>query len=427
MTKSLTEKDSAYVWHPYSALEGGLETIVVKSAKGVYLYTEDGREILDAISSWWVNIHGHAHPYMIEKLIDQVTKMEHVIFAGFTHEPAITLAERLLKILPGDQRKLFFSDNGSTAVEAAIKLAIQYKVNRGEKPGKIVALEGAFHGDTFGAMSVSERGLFTNPFTKYLFEVAHLPFPEEGKERDTVVAFEKLVKQEILTAFIYEPLIQGAAGMRIYSAEVLEELLRIAKANKVLCIADEVMTGFGRTGKLFASDYMDTKPDIICLSKAITGGFMAFGATSCNAEVESAFMSSNTEKTFFHGHSYTGNPMACALANASLDLLLTEDYGKRIEFIRKSHIAFLTKIKDIRGIKRAKVLGTVLVVEIDTMEETGYTNKLRNELYNFFLTKNILMRPLGNVIYILPPYIIEEKELDFLYNSIVDLFKTRSN
>ncbi len=427
MNNNLASKDKEYIWHPYSSLVGKQDNIVITSANGVFLNTNDGRKIIDAISSWWVNLHGHAHPYIIQKLSEQASVLEHVIFAGFTHEPAIRLAERLLEILPGDQKKIFFSDNGSTAVEVALKMVIQYSNNIGKEPGKVIALEGAFHGDTFGAMAVSERGIFTNHFNKYLFEVDHIPFPEEGQEEYCLKIFEEKLLATTVTAFIYEPLIQGAAGMRIYSAEVLEKLLVIAKRNNVLCIADEVMTGFGRTGKLFASEYMTTKPDIICLSKGITGGTMPLGVTACNAKIEAAFLNPETSKTFFHGHSFTGNPLACAVSNASLDLLLNEGCKKKIEFLNKEHKAFKDKIKASKAIRKISVLGTILSIEIETFVDTGYTNSIRDELYDFFLNRNILMRPLGNVIYIIPPYIIEEKELNFIYEAIVDLLKKRQN
>jgi adenosylmethionine-8-amino-7-oxononanoate aminotransferase len=427
MNKLLQDKDDELLWHPYSSLQPNQKNIVITSAKGVYLHTSDGRKIIDAISSWWVNIHGHAHPYMNTKLTEQASTLEHVIFAGFTHAPAIALAERLIAILPGNQKRLFLSDNGSTAVEVAIKLAIQYQFNKNKKIGKIIALEGAFHGDTFGAMSISGRGIFTKPFDNFLFEVEHIPFPEEGKEEHTVNAFENCAKNNSGSIFIYEPLIQGASGMRIYKPETLESLLKIAQKYEITCIADEVMTGFGRTGKLFASEYITTPPDIICLSKAITGGYMPLGATTCNQKIESAFLSKEQEKTFFHGHSYTGNPLACALANASLDLLLTTDYQNKIEVIHNSHLIFKQKIKNLKTSKKIGVLGTIISIEITTFDTSGYTNPIRDKIYNFFLEKNILLRPLGNIIYVIPPYTIEALELNTIYNAIEELLRNIDN
>lgn len=427
MNRTLASKDRASIWHPYSSLLGVKDNIVIKSARGVYLYTEEGNAIIDAISSWWVNIHGHGHPYIIQKLMEQIASIDHVIFAGFTHEPAIHLAERLLQLLPGPQKRIFFSDNGSTAVEVALKMAIQFRINQGQTPGKIIALEGAFHGDTFGAMAVSERGIFTNHFGNYLFEVDFIPFPEESNEEEVLRIFDYKISNDPPAAFIYEPLIQGAAGMRIYSAEILEKMLLIAQKNGVICIADEVMTGFGRTGKMFASDYMITKPDIICLSKGITGGIMPFGVTACNAKIEAAFLSLETSKTFFHGHSFTGNPLACAVSNASLDLLLSEEYAKKIDFITKSYTVFVEKIKNFKSLKKVSFIGTILSIEINTQDGTGYTSSIRDELYNFFLERHILMRPLGNIIYILPPYVIEKPELDLIFEAILDMLRNREN
>jgi adenosylmethionine---8-amino-7-oxononanoate aminotransferase len=417
------EKDLATIWHPYTSLVTNQKNRLIESAEGVYLILDNGDRILDAISSWWVNLHGHSHPYLAQKIAEQAGKLEHAIFAGFTHKPAIELADRLLPLLPGHQKRIFYSDNGSTAVEVALKMALQYHINSSLPKNRFIALEGAFHGDTFGAMSVSERGLFTNHFKNHLFEVSHIPFPEQGKEHLTIEAFEKELSKGDVAAFIYEPLIQGAAGMRMYSAFVLEQLVLIAQKNNILCIADEVMTGFGRTGKLFASEHINSKPDIICLSKGITGGCMPFGATACSQKVESVFLNPDKEKTFFHGHSFTGNPLACAASLASLDLLLSEDCQKSIQTIKIAHESFAESIKEHPAVRKVTVLGTILSIEINTKEDTGYTNSLRDELYNFFLNNKILLRPLGNILYVLPPYIISAGELDLVYKTIEKLLK----
>ncbi len=278
---SFIERDKKNIWHPFTPLSDGPEPLMVESAGGVYLDLKDGRKIIDAISSWWVNLHGHSHPIIAQAIAEQAKKLEHVIFAGFTHESAILLAENLLSIFPKNQSKVFFSDNGSTAVEVAIKMAIQYWYNRGVKDRtKIIALEGAYHGDTFGSMSVGERGAFTNAFAPYLFRVDFIDFPGEENERIILSNFEKKVATNQVGIFIYEPLVQGAAGMRMYSPEILEQLISTAQKHDVICIADEVFTGFGRTGKLFASDYIEVKPDIMAVSKGITGGFMPLGVTS---------------------------------------------------------------------------------------------------------------------------------------------------
>jgi adenosylmethionine---8-amino-7-oxononanoate aminotransferase len=418
----MIEKDKKYIWHPYTSLAGTDDNIFIESAKGIYLYTPEGRKILDAISSWWVNLHGHSNPYIANAIAEQAKKLEHVIFAGFTHEQAIVLAERLLKILPGDQKKIFFSDNGSTAVEVAIKMALQYWYNRGEERKKIIAIEGAFHGDTFGAMSVGERGSFTKPFQSLLFDVDFIPFPSQEKETEALNYFEKVAKEKDVAAFIYEPLIQGAAGMRMYSPEILDKLLNIAVSNNIICIADEVMTGFGRTGKLFASDYVNSKPDIICLSKGITGGTMALGATSCSEKIVKAFETSDKKKTFFHGHSYTANPLACAAANASMDLLMKESCMGNIAMISGKHKRFKDEISTFNKVKKVSHIGTILSIEIES-EDGGYFDQMRDFLYKSFLEKDVLIRPLGNVIYILPPFITTEEELNYIYSIVKQVLR----
>lgn len=417
----LSSKDKEFIWHPFTAVEGAPENILIKSGKGAYLFTSDGRKIIDAVSSWWVNIHGHANEYIANAISQQARTLEHVIFAGFTHEPAINISERLLQILPGEQKKVFFSDNGSTSVEVAIKMAVQYWFNQGKKRTKLIALEGAYHGDTFGAMAVAERGPFSKPFHSMLFDVEFLDFPIEDNQKTVIEKFKALVSNDDVAAFIYEPLVQGAAGMRIYSQEVLEELLVIAKEKEIVCIADEVMTGFGRTGKLFASQYLKTTPDIICLSKGITGGFMALGVTTCNQRIAEKFKSNNKEKTFYHGHSYTANAMTCAAANASLDLLLSNECKERIRNIENRNRAFLEEIKGHSKVKSVKALGTILSIELVTSQDTDYFNSSRDYFYRFFLDKDILLRPLGNIIYFFPPYVIKNEDIDRVFDSIKEL------
>src|SRR6478736_7728516 len=317
------ESDKKNIWHPFTPLVDGVEPLLVDSARGVNLHLKDGRKIIDAVSSWWTNIHGHCNPVIANAIAEQAKKLEHVIFAGFTHEPAIRLSENLLSILPKNQSKIFFSDNGSTAVEVALKMAIQYWHNRGIKnKTKIIAIDGSYHGDTFGSMSVGERGAFNNAFAPYLFDVDFIDFPTEQNEQKILTDFEQKLSTNQVGVFIYEPLVQGAAGMRMYSKEILEKLVSIAQQHNVICIADEVFTGFGRTGKLFASDYLNVQPDIMAISKGITGGFLPLSVTSCSEKILEAFQSADASKTFFHGHSYTANPLACAAANASFELLI---------------------------------------------------------------------------------------------------------
>jgi adenosylmethionine-8-amino-7-oxononanoate aminotransferase len=411
--------DRANVWHPFTPLKGS-DPILISSAKGIYLQTSDGRQIMDAISSWWVNLHGHANPVIAKAIADQATILEQVIFAGFTHAPAIKLSQNLLTILPPAQNKIFFSDNGSTAVEVALKMALQYWFNQGIRKEKVIAFKGAYHGDTFGSMSVAERGLFTKAFHPYLFETSFIDFPEHGNDEEVVSQFRKLISQKNVAAFIFEPLIQAAAGMRMYSPGLLDRLIGEATQHEVVCIADEVFTGFGRTGKNFAVDHLRNKPDLIALSKGITGGFLPLGITACSSRISDAFNSADLAKTFFHGHSYTANPLACAAANASFEILTGDECQQRILQISKKHQAFVESLKGNENISQVRNLGTVLAIELSSGEESAYENSLRNKIYPWFLEKNILLRPLGNVVYILPPYVITDQELDYIYATIRD-------
>lgn len=414
----LTEKDSANIWHPFSPLTGAPEPLLVTHAIGLYLYTGDGRKIMDAISSWWVNLHGHSHPLIAKAVADQAAKLEHVIFAGFTHEPAIKLSENLLSILPDNFSKIFYSDNGSTAVEVALKMAMQYWHNQSIERKTIIALEGSYHGDTFGAMAVGDRSIFTTPFAPYLFNVDFVSFPSEGSEESTVTQFKSLIDSGDVAAFIYEPLIQAAGGMRTYSKNVLSQLLALAKQKDVICIADEVFTGFGRTGKLFASDHITEKPDLIALSKGLTGGTLPLGVTAVSAKIVSAFQNSEVTKTFFHGHSFTANPIACAAANASFELLMKENCQQSILRISQQHKDFAVELSSIPAIKEVRILGTILAIELSSKESTSYTNPMRKKIYSYFLEQYILLRPLGNTFYIVAPYCITTDELNHVYGAI---------
>lgn len=421
------EKDLQNIWHPFTQQWNQKENIVVEKAQGVWLHTSDGRKILDAVSSWWVNLFGHANPIVAKAIGEQAKNLEHVIFAGFTHQPAIDLSEKLLSILPDNQSKIFFSDNGSTSVEVALKMAFQYWYNKKETRQKVIAIEGSYHGDTFGAMAVAERNAFSEPFNPFLFNVDFLPFPNGDNDQEVIEQFTKLVETREVSSFIFEPLLQGTAGMRTYSPETLSKLINVARQYEVICIADEVMTGFGRTGKNFASLYLTEKPDIFCLSKGITGGFMAMGMTTCSAEIHQAYVDEDKMKTFFHGHSYTGNALACAAANASIDLLVSDEMQNNIARISEKHKAFASKNTRhcVPNGKLNKInhLGTVISIELKTEESSSYFNNLRDYLYNYFLERNILLRPLGNVLYIIPPYVITNEELELVYTELENLIK----
>jgi adenosylmethionine---8-amino-7-oxononanoate aminotransferase len=419
----LNSLDRKNIWHPFTPLQNAIDPLLITSGQGVYLHTSDGRKILDAVSSWWVNLHGHANPQIVKAIADQAAKLEHVIFAGFTHEPAIKLSENLLQILPHNQEKIFFSDNGSTAVEVALKMAFQYWYNQGIKKEKVIAINGAYHGDTFGSMSVAARGLFTKPFSPYLFETLFIDFPSEANAGPVMEEFRTLVDREDVAAFIFEPLVQAAAGMRMYSAELLDTLISYAQAHGVVCIADEVFTGFGRTGKYFAAGYLEHQPDIMAVSKGITGGFLPLGITSCSSKILEAFDTPELSKTFFHGHSYTANPLACAAANASYELLRAPSCQERINKISELHVEFAASLSTYDSILDVRTLGTILAIELRSSEQSAYENPLRQKIYPYFLQKNILLRPLGNVIYVLPPYVISEEELNFVYNSIEEFLR----
>lgn len=424
---SLTSRDKKVIWHPYT--QHGLfpESIGIVKGKGTYLYDENGEKYIDAISSWWTCIHGHAHPYIAKKVSAQLKKLEHVIFAGFTHEPAIELAERLLKKLPKNQNRIFYSDNGSTAVEVAMKMSLQYWYNKGMPKTKIIALKNSYHGDTFGAMSASERGAFSKPFDRHLFEVIFIDAPVEGKEKESIRQLRSNIQHPTsnTAAFIFEPIVQGVAGMIIQKPDALNEMIRICKENNILTIADEVFTGFGRTGKFFATDYLSEKPDMICLSKGLTGGTMAMGVTSCTEEIYNAFLSKDRIKTLFHGHSFTANPVSCSASLASMDLMEKKSTWKNIKRIENKHKSFEDQIANHKAQVTSKIqeirrIGTILAIELKTSDETSYFNSIRDKSVKFFLDKGILIRPLGNVIYLLPPYCISDKDLDYIYDSIFE-------
>lgn len=392
---------------------------IVKGA-GSLLFTEDGRTLIDAISSWWVTIHGHAHPYIARKLYEQALELEQVIFAGFTHEPAVKLAERLLSILPGNPARIFYSDNGSTATEVALKMAVQYWWNKGEhKRKKILAFHNAYHGDTFGAMSVSDRSVFTLAFHDLLFEVIFMDTPDAGnlaKNQDIIRKYG-----EEIAAFIYEPLVQGAGGIKMYEAVFMDQLLETAKAAGILCIADEVMTGFGRTGRFFAGEYLQHQPDITCLSKGLTGGTMALGVTACHNRVYEAFVDDDTYKTFFHGHSFTANPLACTAALASLDLFEQNNCLEKIQWITALHKKFLEKLQSSHlPVKGCRISGTILAFEIRQGKDE-YLNSISQEFTEQAMDLGVYLRPLGNTVYIMPPYCITGEELQQVYDCIITL------
>jgi adenosylmethionine-8-amino-7-oxononanoate aminotransferase len=414
--------DRAHVWHPYTQHGTAPEPIPIVRAEGSYLYDASGRKILDAISSWWVTLHGHAHPAIAEAVAEQARTLEQVIFAGFTHEPAARLAAGLSERLPGSLPRIFFSDNGSTAVEVAIKMALQYWRNRGERRPLVAALGSAYHGDTFGAMSVSGEGLFTEPFGEHLFEVARLPDPVDGSE--TLAALDALLERRggELAAVIVEPLLMGAGGMLMWSADVLRAIRERTRDAGVLLIADEVLTGFGRTGPLFACGGAGVEPDLICLSKGLTGGFLPMGVTAASEEIFEAFVSPDRRRTLFHGHSYTANPLACAVGLASLKLL-DEESERRRAAIEGAHREHLARLASHPRVRNARVLGTVAA--FDLVAEAGYLSPIGQELAAYALERGVLLRPLGHVAYLLPPYCTTADELAGVYGLVESFLEGR--
>jgi len=423
-SNDLIELDRLHLWHPFTQMKTARPPIPIKNGKGVYLYDMSGRPYIDGISSWWVNLHGHAHPYIIDKIKAQLDQLEHVLFADFTHAPAVEFASRLLPLLPGTMSKLFYSDNGSTAVEAGIKIALQYWYNQDSSTSrkKVICLKNSYHGDTFGAMSAAGKNAFNRPFWNHLFTIESIDPPMPGLEEQTISQLDAILKQGDVACFIFEPLILGTGGMVIYSASGLDQCIQRCREKGVLIIADEVMTGFGRTGTLFACDQLYEKPDLICLSKGITGGFLPLGATVCTQEIYDAFLGDTLHQAFLHGHSYTANPLACSAALGSLELLLNERCTEQRKRISTCHKAFCEEWHAHPKLKRCESLGTILALEYQ-VDNTSYFQSLRDRLYDFFLDQGILLRPLGNVLYVLPPYCINDEELNYIYNQIVTTLK----
>ncbi len=418
--KDILARDKESIWHPFTPLIEERSSIAIDSAEGVYLYSSEGKKIIDGISSWWVNLHGHSNPHIANAIYEQAKKLEHVIFAGFTHEPAVRLAESLLEIMDGAFSKVFFSDNGSTSVEVSLKMALQYWFNSEVNRTKIIAIEGAYHGDTFGSMSVGARSLFSKPFDPLLFSVDFIPFPTDFTVLDSL---EKFLAEGDVAAFIYEPLVQGASGMRMYDASILDKMLSMVRESGGLLIADEVFTGFGRTGKLFASDYMENKPDLVSLSKGITGGALPLGVTLASEKIVDAFNTEDRSKTFFHGHSYTANPISCAAANASLELLLDPKCQLNVEMICKAQAGFVKQCRGHASIIDIRSLGTILAIELKTHDVGSYLSEIRDQAYEFFMQKEVLLRPLGNVIYFLPPYVISREEMEYVHDCIEEFLE----
>ena len=415
---SFSLRDKKHNWHPYTQHKTAPDFPAIVKGNGALLWDENGKEYIDAIASWWVNPYGHSNQVMADAIYKQLTTLEHVLFGGFTHNVAVELSEKLTQILPKNQQKLFYSDNGSTAVEVAIKVALQYHYNKGVKKTKIIAFEDAFHGDTFGAMAASGISFFTEAFEGSLLEVVRIPIPVEGKENETKQLLEQLLTTNQFAAFIFEPLVLGAAGMIMYSPQILDELIALCKSHNVFTIADEVMTGFGKTGKIFACDYLSLQPDMMCLSKALTGGTIPMAITTFTQEIFDGFYDDDTSKALFHGHTFTANPTGCAAALASISILQTEAIQKNIQEVNQSHLQFEQHIKKHPKVLATRVLGVIFALEIKSDVKESYYGTMRNTLYNHFIENGVILRPVGNVVYILPPYIISKEQLQKVYQVI---------
>lgn len=424
---TLSKRDKQIIWHPFTQEKTATDVIAVSSAAGSYIYGEDGKAYLDLISSWWVNLHGHAHPKIVQSIYEQALQLEHVIFAGFTHEPAVNLCEALQEILPQALNKFFFSDNGSTAVEVALKMAYQYWRNQGIKEKTVfLSFEGGYHGDTFGAMSVGAKSGFHDEFSDLFFKVLAIPYPDTwrgdqtiaAKEAQTLAILDQYLQQYEgkIAAMILEPLVQGASGMRMCSVAFLKRLIERVRHYNILVIFDEIMTGFGRTGTYFALSQLAIIPDFLCLSKGITGGFLPLALTVTSGPVYNAFLSQEWKQAFAHGHSYTANPLACRAALASLTLLKSLECQNAIRAINEAHhkgIAFLEST--CPTIEKFRIMGTIGAFDVK------HGKQLNASLKSACLNAGLLLRPLGSTVYLLPPYSVSSEELEEAYKKIATI------
>ncbi len=418
---TLRERDAKHIWHPLTQHKTHPEVTPIVKAKGSVLYAEDGAEYIDGIASWYTSMYGHCNDFIIEKVHAQMQKLDQIVFSGFTHQPAVELSEKLIDILPNNQEKIFFSDNGSTATEIGIKMALQYHFNLGNNRDTILAFEEAFHGDTFGAMSVSGLSVYNGPFEDHFINVIRIPVPTAENLNTTIAKLEKLVRQHKIAGFIYEPLVQGAAGMKMYEAQHLEPILQICKVNDIICIADEVMTGFGKTGTYFASDQISVKPDVICMSKSLTAGLIPMAVTSCTSKIYNTFYSDDMGKGLFHAHTYTANPLSCAAATAGVDLLVSEEIQNAIKKINTLHNKFGASIEHHPKVTNIRIRGVIFAFDLEVkMERYG---KLRDQLFNHFKHEGVFLRPLGNTIYMLPAFTITSTELEKIQTSILKLLE----
>ncbi|TGT54087.1 adenosylmethionine--8-amino-7-oxononanoate transaminase [Mesorhizobium sp. M00.F.Ca.ET.170.01.1.1] len=405
------------VWHPFTQHATEPVPPMVVRTEGAYVETRDGKHILDAISSWWVITHGHRHPKITEAIRNATETLDQVIFAGLSHEPAEQLASALVDMAPPGLDWVFFSDSGSTSVEVALKMVLGFHRNNGAPRSRIVVMEHGYHGDTIGTMSVGARGVFNAAYEPLLFEVDTIPFPAAGQEQETLDAFERLTRDRKAAALIFEPLVLGAGGMLIYPASVLAELKRIAERSGTLLIADEVMTGWGRTGTLFACEQAAIAPDILCTSKGLTGGSLPLAATLATEAIFRAHYSSDRARTFFHSSSYTANPIACAAALANVGIWNDEPVAERVAALSRTQAEKVARFNGDPRFENVRTAGTIAALDL-RVGNAGYFAEVGPRLRAFFLERGLLVRALGNIIYVLPPYCVTSDELDRLYDAI---------
>jgi len=405
------KNDKDYVWHPFTQMHTASPPLEIVKAKDTSLYSADGKKYIDINSSWWVNVHGHANSHISKALQKQFSQVDHVIFADATHHKAIELSTRVCEKLSDPFQKVFFSDNGSTAVEVALKMVIQYWHNRRISKRKILSLAGSYHGDTFGAMSLGERGIFNTPFEPYFFDVHFLEFPHVEAEENILNSAEQQMESGDVACLIIEPLVQGAAGMRMYRSNFLDKLIKICKHFQVKVIFDEVMTAWGRTGKLFALNHCQETPDIVCLSKGLTGGVLPLGLTVTTNEIYEAFLGENVSTALLHGHSFTANALSCACACASLDLFEQQYTWDNINKISLWNETLKLEMNTHPRIKEIRQTGTILAFELKEDERTSYFSEQKKGIIKHFMKHQIFIRPLGNIFFFNPPYCINDSEL----------------
>ena len=401
--------DQAHIWHPYAKIPNEVSTHVVKSAEGVYLNLENDKRVVDGMSSWWSAIHGYNHPTLNQAITTQLGKMSHVMFGGLTHDPAIALAKTLIEITPENLTKVFFTDSGSVAVEAALKMALQYWHNKGQSDKhKFVTIRGGYHGDTFGAMSVCDpdngmHHLFSSVLPKHYF----VKSPSMEPMDDALQDLESTLKQHSssIAAMILEPVVQGAGGMRLYNPQYLTKAKALCEQHDVLFILDEIATGFGRTGELFALEYVEVEPDILCLGKALTGGYMSLAATLTTDKI------SQGVGTLMHGPTFMANPLACSVANASIELLLNSDWQDNIADIEAVLHSELSPLRQHEKVADVRILGAIGVVEL--------TEEMDMEtVQNLLIENGVWLRPYGKLLYTMPPFIINKQELLLITKAI---------